>query len=137
LARGLKGYFLLSALRFMTAYVTPGQQERDKIAYWLKSARLKMTVAKRAGDLLKATFVASTTSWEVLVGLWAVNGKPMPPNSSVWVHLKDLPKRPPDVEAVLKHFFCGEAQQRVQTAIDLIDWILAHLNSGDAHTASP
>jgi predicted nucleotidyltransferase len=54
------------------------EHERDKIAYWLKSAHLKMTVVSRASDLLKATFVASTTSWEILVGLWAINDKPMP-----------------------------------------------------------
>jgi len=105
------------------------QQEVRGLLYWLRSAHLKMTVALRAGDLPKAAFVCSTTSWHILMGLWAVNDKPMPPNGSVLVHLKDLSKRPFDLEGQINHFFCGETSHRVQTAIDLIDWILEHLKS--------
>ncbi|BCL78148.1 DNA polymerase subunit beta [Ktedonobacteria bacterium brp13] len=80
------------------------EKERLGIAYWLKSARLKMTVALTADDLLKAAFVASTNS-------------------------KDLSKGPDEIERQLYYLFCGETQQRVQTAIDLIDWVLEHLKS--------
>jgi len=111
--------------RFETYQYT--KREREGIAYWLKSARLKMDVAQKADILLKAAFVATTTSWEILVGLWAANNKPMPPNSSVWFHLKDLSTVPPDCEDMLKRLFCGETHVRVQTAINLIDWILPHL----------
>ena len=103
------------------------QQEREGIAYWLQSALLKMNVAQNAEALLKAAFVATTTSWEILVGLWAVNNKPMPPNSSVWFHLKDLSNVPPDCEETLKRLFCEETHIRVHIAIDLIDWILPYL----------
>ncbi len=105
------------------------EKERRGIAYWLKSARLKMTVALAAGNLFKAAFVAGTNSWEVLMGLWAANDKPRPPNGSVWAHLKDLSKGPDEIERQLYQLFCGETQQRVQTAIDLIDWVLEHLMS--------
>jgi len=110
------------------------QQEVDGLIYWLRSALLKMTVAQKAGDLLKAAFVGSTTSWHILMGLWAVNDKPMPPNGSVLVHLKDLWKRPYDLEGQINHFFCGETPHRVQTAIDLIDWILENLKSSKSET---
>ncbi|MBO0793483.1 MAG: nucleotidyltransferase domain-containing protein [Ktedonobacteraceae bacterium] len=112
--------------RFET-YRTP-EQERHEIAHNFQSALLKMNVALQSDDLLKAAFVASTTSWITLVGLWAVNDKPMPPNSSVWAHLKDLSLTPPDVETLLKHYFCGEARQRVEIAINLTEWVLAHLS---------
>lgn len=102
------------------------KQERESIAYWLKSARLKMDVALAAGDILKAAFVATTTSWEILTGLWTVNDKPMPPNSSVWFHLKDLSNVPPYLEETLHRLFCGETLVRVHTAINLIDWILPY-----------
>ena len=105
------------------------KKEREGIAYWLKSARLKMNVALGAGDILKAAFVATTTSWEILVGLWAVNDKPMPPNSSVWFHLKDLSIVPHDLEETLKRLFCGETLTRVHTAMSLIDWILPYLDA--------
>ncbi len=107
------------------------EKERREIAYWLMSARLKMTVALAAGDLLKAAFVASTNSWEVLMGVWAANDKPMPPNGSVWAHLKDLSKGPNEIERQMYLLFCGETQQRVQTAIDLIGWVLVHLQSNN------
>lgn len=110
------------------------RKEVNGLLYWLRSAQLKMTVAQRAGDLPKAAFVCSTTSWHILMGLWAVNDKPMPPNGSVLVHLKDLSKRPFDLEGQINHFFCGETSHRVQTAIDLIDWILEHLKSSKIET---
>lgn len=116
------------AKAFFETYQFP-QQAVQGLAYWLRSAHLKMTVALRASDLSKAAFVCSTTSWQILMGLWAVNDKPMPPNGSVWAHIKDLSKGPPDVKEQLNQFFCGETQQRVQTAIDLIDWVLQHLKN--------
>ena len=113
--------------RFETYQYT--QQERESIAYWLKSARLKMNVALAAGDIRKAAFVATTTSWEILVGLWAANEKPMPPNSSVWFHLKDLSNAPHGLETMLHSLFCGETHMRVYTAINLIDWMLPYLDA--------
>jgi len=113
--------------RFETYQYT--KQERESIAYWLRSARLKMNVALAASDILKAAFVATTTSWEILVGLWAVNDKPMPPNSSVWFHFKDLSKVPSNTEGVLQRLFCGETLVRIHTAIDLIDWMLPYLDT--------
>jgi hypothetical protein len=104
------------------------RQELDGIAYWLQSARLKMSVALAAGETFKAAFVATTTLWEILMGLWAVNSKPMPPNSSVWYHLKDLSLKPTDSEEMLTRLFTDETRVRVQTAIDLIDWILPLLD---------
>ena len=113
--------------RFETYQYT--KQEREGIGCWLKSAQLKMNVALGANDILKAAFVATTTSWEILVGLWAVNNKPMPPNSSVWFHLKDLSKVPPELDAMLKCLFCGETLARVHAAINLIDWMLPYLGT--------
>jgi predicted nucleotidyltransferase len=115
---------------FETYQIT--EKEQQAIAYWLMSARLKMETALRANDLLKAAFIASTTSWKILEGLWATNSRPIPPSGSVWIHLKDLSKGPPHVAESLKTLFCGETQQRIQTAIDLIGWVLAHSNDENA-----
>jgi len=106
------------------------EPERNAISYWLMSVRLKLLAALKAGDLLKGAYVSSTASWPILTGLWAANDRPIPPNGSVWVHLKDLSKGPPGVEELLRQFFGGETLHRIQTAIDLIDWIIAHLGSG-------
>jgi len=108
------------------------EKERHALAYWLMTARLKLQTALSAEDLLKAAFITSTTSWKILEGLWAANEKPMPPVGSVWAHLKDLSKGSSHVEEVLKLLFCGDTQQRIQTALDLIGWILAHLDHDHA-----
>lgn len=110
------------------------QQELPGLIYWLRSAHLKMSVAQRAGDLLKAAFVCSTTSWQILMGLWAVNDKPLPPNGAVLAHLKDLSKKPPGLEEQMNQFFCGETSQRVQIAMNLIDWLLEHMEDGKSKT---
>ena len=75
------------------AYHVP-DDERREIAYWLQSARIKMAAALTASDTLKAAYLTSTQSWPLLQGLWAANEKPLPPNGSVWVHLKDLSRGP-------------------------------------------
>ncbi len=105
------------------------KQERETTAHWLRSANLKIKVALAANDIRKAAFVATTTSWIILTGLWTVNDKPMPPNSSVWPHLKDLSKVPQDIEKVLQNLFCGETLVRVRTALDLIHWMMPFLET--------
>lgn len=121
------------AKELFEAYQFP-QHEVDGLISWLRSAELKMTVAQKAGDLPKAAFVCSTTTWQILMGLWAVNDKPMPPNGSVLVHLKDLSKRPLHLERQINQFFCGDLPQRIQIAIDLVHWILERLKSSKIET---
>ncbi|GHO76780.1 DNA polymerase subunit beta [Ktedonobacter sp. SOSP1-85] len=113
--------------RFETYRIS--EQEREKITSWLEAARFKIRVAERGGHLLKAAFVAGTVSWQVIEGLWAANNRPLPPNGSIWAHLEDLSQGPPDVEERLKQFFCGETKQRVEVALELLDWILLYLDS--------
>jgi predicted nucleotidyltransferase len=115
----------LAQRRFET-YQIP-EPEREKIATWLEAARFKIRVADREGNLLKAAFVTGTVSWQIIEGLWAANNRPLPPNGSIWPHLKDLSQGPADVEAKLKLFFCRETQQRVRIALELLDWILSSL----------
>ncbi|GCE31371.1 DNA polymerase subunit beta [Dictyobacter alpinus] len=112
------------------------EQERERIISWLESARAKIQVAESGGDQVKAAFVTGTVSWQIVEGLWAANNRPLPPNGSVWVHLKDLSQGPPDVEARLERFFCGETEQRIQVALAFLDWILVHLNH-DGNTSLP
>jgi predicted nucleotidyltransferase len=113
-------------LRFAT-YQT-SEHERHEIAYWLQSVQLKLRVALNANDVLKAAYLSSTVSWQFLRGLWAVNNKPMPPNGSVWPHLKDLSQGPDAIEEQLYYLFCGETLQRIHTTLGLLEWILTHMH---------
>lgn len=73
------------------------ERERARVAYWLASALEKIKGAMAGDDTLKAAYVAGTTSWKILEGLWATNDRPTPPNSSVRPHLVDLQAGPLDV----------------------------------------
>ena len=74
-------------------------------------------VATAAGDTLKAAFVAGTTSWQVIEGLWAANDKPLPPNSSVRPHLADLTQGPAGLNSKYTQLFQGDTGTRIATWI--------------------
>lgn len=103
------------------------QPERANIAFLLGCSRDKIRVAMDGGDVLKAAFVAGTSSWGIMEGLWAANSRPLPPNSSVRPHLKDLTVGPPDIEAKYRQLFMAETEERIRVALDLLDWIIAQL----------
>jgi len=108
------------------AYCVPAEEARG-IAHWLHSARIKIAAARDAGDELRAAYVASTSSWEMLRGIWAAYGKPVPPCGALWAHLHDLPAGPLDIEAWLRRLFAGDASDRIGAAIEIIDWVLPRL----------
>jgi predicted nucleotidyltransferase len=130
--QGVLAHLQTLAQRRFATYQLP-EPERERIIIWLEAARFKIRVAEREGQLLKAAFATGTVSWQIIEGLWAANNKPLPPNGSIWPHLKDLSQGPPDVEERLKLFFCGETEQRVRAALELLDWILASLERGEEH----
>lgn len=102
-------------------------EEAYGIAHWLRSARIKIAAARDAGDELRAAYVASTSSWEMLRGIWAAYDKPVPPCGALWAHLHDLPAGPPDIEAWLRRLFAGDTADRISAAIEIIDWVLPRL----------
>lgn len=111
----------------LEGYEMSGEQ-RCGIAYWLESARHKMIAAQEAGDRLQAAYVASTTSWKILEGLWAVNDMPVPSSGAVRAHIRDLPRRPPALEDLWRRLFAGDASNRVQAAITIIEWVVPRLD---------
>jgi hypothetical protein len=109
----------------LAAYRT-SPEERAGILHWLRSSRVKMAAAADAGDTLKAAFVASTTSWKILEGVWAVNDLPMPPSGTVLARRGDLERVPDGWESLFVRLFLGtDAADRVAAAREAIDWVLA------------
>jgi predicted nucleotidyltransferase len=115
------------AERRFQAYRTPAE-EKARIAFLLGCSQDKIDVAWNGGDLLKAAFVTGTSSWQIIEGLWAANDRPLPPNSSVRPHLGDLAAGPAGVEATYERLFLGDTVERVETAQELIGWIVTRLN---------
>lgn len=120
----------LHARARLEAYETP-PQHRQETAFLLRCSRDKMRVALGGGDLLKAAYVAGTSSWQIIEGLWAANDLPVPPNSSVRPHLPDLSKGPPKVQQTYRDLFLADAARRVRVALELIDWILVELRGSE------
>jgi predicted nucleotidyltransferase len=115
---------LVSAARARFEGYRVPDEEAHRIAHWLRSARIKIAAARDAGDELRAAYVTSTSSWEMLRGIWAVYDKPVPPSGALWAHLHDLPTGPPDIEAWLRRLFAGDTGDRISAAIEIIDWVL-------------
>lgn len=103
----------------------PPAGARRETAHWLLSARSKIAAALRAGDLFRAAYVTSVTSWKILEGIWLSNSKPVPAAGGVWAHLDDLTERPP--QECLRDLFVGEGAARPDAALQLIDWVLARI----------
>lgn len=120
----------LHARARLEVYEVPTRHRRET-AFLLRCSRDKMRVALGAGDLLKAAYVAGTSSWQIIEGLWAANGLPVPPNSSVRPHLCDLSKGPPEAQESYRDLFLADAPRRVQVALELIDWILMELGGSE------
>ena len=112
------------------AYRTP-PKEREDIAYWLHSAQDKLRAALEAGDMLRAAYWTSTTSWRLLEGLWAAHDRPMPPGGSVWAHLSDLGDVTPELAGWLSVLFLGDAGGRSAAMVTLIDATLQFLEAGN------
>lgn len=99
------------------------RKDRKETAHWLLSAKTKMEAADSAGDSLKASFVASTTSYKILEAFWHVNDKPMPPSGGVLAHLKDLEIGAALLEDGMRRLFLGSAEARVRAALEMIDYV--------------
>lgn len=71
-----------TAKRILKEYRTPADRKAD-LAETLSHPAEKLRVALAAGDLSRAVYTASTSTWFLVEGLWGANDLPVPPNSSV------------------------------------------------------
>lgn len=112
----------------MAAYrVSP--QEAQGIAHWLRSACLKITAARQAGDDLKVAYLIATNSFEIFVALWAINQRPLPAGGGILAHLKDLPQQPEPNPGWPKALFRRIEQKRLQIFLALCDWAIPLLET--------
>lgn len=109
-------------------YQTP-EEERARLAHWLKSATVKIVAAQEAGEPLKTLYAVSVNTRPIIEGLWAANDKPVPPQGSVWAWVDDL-SGPPERREALERLFAGEPQERIRAALDLIDWAVSRFEGG-------
>lgn len=113
------------AERVFREYRTPEQLKID-LAEDLRHVEDKVRVGLEAGDLLRAVYCLSTSSWRLIEGLWAANDLPVPPNSSVRPHLRDL-QGPEEVCSSFERLFLGEPRERAEAGLFLVNWVRRRL----------
>ncbi|MCL2447130.1 MAG: hypothetical protein FWD06_10230 [Oscillospiraceae bacterium] len=64
-------------------YRTP-EHEKQRLAHWMVTAELKLRTAMKSGNTLQANYIASTNAWPLLEAIWAINNRPMPPQSTAF-----------------------------------------------------
>ncbi len=106
----------------LRGYRTP-PAEMEATVYWLRSARRKIAAARDADDRVRAGFVAATTSWKVLEGIWAMNDLPIPPSGALPARLADLAIAPPGWPSLFAAMFTGDDRTRIDAALRAIDWV--------------
>jgi predicted nucleotidyltransferase len=114
------------AAAVLAAY-RPRDDKVRGVAHWLRSARVKIAAALDAGDARRAAFVAGTTTWKILEGLWAVNVRPVPPSGAVFAEMPALGRVPVDWNLIFDRLLLADAEARGRAAIEVIDWILPRL----------
>jgi predicted nucleotidyltransferase len=100
------------------------EEDRADIAHWLLSASLKVKASRAAGDQVKTAFIVSSSTYQVFVGLWAINQKPMPASGSVLAHLADLSVRPDHIPGWLEQFLTGSLEERAMTFEAFCGWLI-------------
>lgn len=105
------------------------EKEAEEITHWLRSSVNKIEASIERKDEFKASYVASTSTWVMLEGVWAVNNKPTPPSGAVWAHLKDLPIRMNNMDELLNNVFMGRTSIRITSFISIAEWIISRLEN--------
>ncbi|MCL2194453.1 MAG: nucleotidyltransferase domain-containing protein [Oscillospiraceae bacterium] len=70
-------------------YRTP-EHERRRLAHWMATAELKLRTALENGNVLQANYIASANAWPLLEATWAINNRPMPPQSMAFRRWNEL-----------------------------------------------
>ncbi|MCE7984355.1 MAG: nucleotidyltransferase domain-containing protein [Caldilinea sp. CFX5] len=112
-----------SAQAVLAAYHVPPAEIRET-AHWLTSAVQKIVDARSTGDLHYAGYLVATNTWELLCGLWQVNGLPIPAAKLTFLLTPSLPQLPPDFPQYFRQLCGGDPEERVDVYLALGAWVL-------------
>ena len=113
---------LIKKAQFLYDHYKTPMEEKEKINYWLTTVKDKLKGAISNNDSLKTSYLLSTSSWEVLKGVWSVNDKPMPPSSIAFNFYHSLVVVPFD--KWFESLFDKDINSRAESMIRIIDWII-------------
>ena len=120
---------LIKKAQFLFDHYKTPMEEKGKIKYWLTTVKDKLKGAISNKDSLKISYLLSTSSWEVLKGVWAVNDKPMPPSSIAFAFHHSLAVAPFD--KWFETLFDKDINSRAESMLRIIDWIMQQAIVGE------
>jgi len=100
---------------------------KNQISHWLLSTKIKLLSAINSHDTIKQNFIVSTNSWKIIEAIWAVNDKPMPPQSSVLRFKNELLVVP--YLDWFERLFSGDDESKSNSMIEIIEWVLPILEA--------
>lgn len=94
---------------------------------WLESAKIKIKSAQTNNNELALGFNVSNILWQIVRGLYLLNDKPVPPNTTAFRRIKELGKLPEDFENLWRVMLTGDLQSRTKAILHIITNIISQL----------
>ncbi len=107
---------------------TPTPKSMRSTVHWLESVSSKLSAARQAADQAYAGFLAATSTWELLSGLWHANQMPIPSASLVYRLTPQLGKLPPRFDEDFTALCSGDTHGRAEAFLRISRWVVAALD---------
>lgn len=101
------------------------KKEKRKLKRYLEIVKIKVSAALFKDDEIQASFILTVNFWKMIEGIFLVNNRPAPPNGSALFYLYKLQKKP--TVKNIKFFLVDSIKNRINYGMNLIDWILEHI----------
>jgi len=118
--RGQLAQLIALAEQMYCNYRTP-VHECQRLAHWMTTAELKLCAALENNNTLLASYIASTNAWPLLEAVWAINNRPMPPQSTAFRLWDELELAP------FSQWFEMIFSHDTQAILDCITWVKEQL----------
>jgi hypothetical protein len=108
---------------------TPTRKSMRSTVHWLESVSSKLSAAWLAADEAHVGFLASTTTWELLTGIWYVNKMPIPSGSLMYRLTPQLDRLPPRFGEDFTALCSGDTHGRAEAFQQISRWVVAELDA--------
>lgn len=122
----ISGRIINEAKNIYDTYI-PDPKEISGTKKWLESAKIKIESTQQNNDELALGFNVSNILWQIVIGLYLLNNRPVPPSTTAFRRIKTLEKLPDNFEILWQEMLMGDLKKRTSAAISLIDDIISLL----------
>jgi len=91
---------------------TSAPKEISGTKKWLESAKIKIESTQQNNDELALGFNVSNILWQIVRGLYLLNNKPVPPNTTAFGRINKLENLPNNFDQQWKDLLTGDLEKR-------------------------